>query len=197
MAIVLATTASAIGVGGTVLHAQEPADVRVDLLPQSKSRHFPRLLPPAQLAIPSSTHGLLHAAALSPGAQAATRHLVVAGLAGGAVGWLAGAYVVGAPLARANPLDSDQVDDGAWTPGMVMGFELGQAVGIPLAVHLANDRQGDLSSAMIASFALGAVGTALLWTGDFDAVFEQPARQVVLIAVPIAQLATSIHFARQ
>jgi hypothetical protein len=80
---------------------------------------------------------------------------------------------------------------------MVMGFELGQAVGIPLAVHLANDRQGDLSSAMIASFALGAVGTALLWTGDFDAVFEQPARQVVLIAVPIAQLATSIHFARQ
>lgn len=126
-----------------------------------------------------------------------TSRLVVSGLAGGGSGWVVGALAVGTPLARTNPFGSDQLDDGIWTPGIVIGFELGQAVGIPLAVHLANKRRGDLRGALLSSLALGALGTVLLWSDDFDSVFESTSSQVVLITIPVAQLISSIYFARR
>jgi uncharacterized membrane protein YfcA len=129
--------------------------------------------------------------------QIPNQRLLVRGLAGGAAGWIVGAFAVGGPLARANPFDSNQLDDGLWTPGIVIGFELGQAIGIPTAVHLANQRRGDLRASLLASFALASVGTLLLWTEDFDAVFESPSRQAVLIAVPVAQLLSSIYIERR
>lgn len=126
-----------------------------------------------------------------------TERLVASGLAGGAAGWILGAIAVGAPLARANPFGSDQLDDGSWTPGIVIGFETGQAIGIPVAVHLANGRRGNLRASLSASFALAVAGTMLLWTEDFDELFERPARQVVLIGIPVAQLITSIAIERR
>ena len=144
---------------------------------------------------------LLVAATVAPaGAQqkvlSPTERLVAAGLAGGAAGWILGAIAIGGPLARANPIGSDQIDDGLWTPGIVIGFETGQAIGIPTAVHLANGRRGNLRASLYASAALAVAGTVLLWTEDFDAVFERPGRQVVLVAVPVAQLITSIVIER-
>jgi hypothetical protein len=123
--------------------------------------------------------------------------LVVAGVAGAAAGWIVGGIAVGVPLARSNPFGSDALDDGAWTPGLLMGLQMGQAVGIPVAVHLANGRQGDLRASLATSAALAAVGTVLLWTEDFDALFERPGRQAVLVAIPVAQLITSIWFERR
>lgn len=126
-----------------------------------------------------------------------TSTLVNRGVIGGVLGWVAGAVVVGLPLAVANPFNSRQLDDGSWTPGLVIGFESGQAVGIPLAVHRANGGRGDLRKSLLASFALAAVGTALLWTDDLDAVFESPRHQAVLLAIPVAQVISSIYFERR
>ena len=131
------------------------------------------------------------------GPEGSTERLVQWSVVGGAVGWTAGALAVGGPLARWNPLGSEALDDGLWTPGIVIGFELGQALAIPLAVHVANGRQGDLRRSLAASLAIGALGTLLLWTDDFDAVFETRRRQAVLLAVPVAQILTSIALERR
>lgn len=126
-----------------------------------------------------------------------TERLARGGILGAGAGWLAGALAVGIPLAHTNPFGSGQLDDDAWTPGLVIGFELGQALAIPLAVHRANEGRGQLREAMLTSLALGVAGTVLLWTDDLDALFEAPSRQAVLIAVPVAQIVSSIYFARR
>jgi hypothetical protein len=104
---------------------------------------------------------------------------------------------VGVPLAKWNPFGSSALDDGSWTPGLIIGFELGEAIGIPLGVHRANGGRGDLRTSMIASLAIAAVGTALLWTDDFDAVFETRRSRTILLAVPLAQVLTSILIERR
>lgn len=154
-------------------------------------RHRMRFVFPLLLVAATAAPAAAQQKVLSP-----TERLVAAGLAGGAAGWVLGAIAIGGPLARTNPLGSDQLDDGLWTPGIVIGFETGQAIGIPAAVHLANGRRGNLRASLYASFALAVAGTMLLWTEDFDAVFERPSRQLVLIAVPVAQLITSIAIER-
>jgi hypothetical protein len=135
--------------------------------------------------------------AVEPQTTATLERMIRYGVVGGAVGWVGGALALGGPLAKANPFDSDQLDDGLWTPGIVIGFEVGQAIGIPLAVHLANGRQGNLRASLAASTALATLGTLLIWTDDFDAVLETPGRQAVLIAVPIAQFVAALHFERR
>ena len=129
--------------------------------------------------------------------RASTERLAWGGILGAGAGWLAGALAVGVPLAYTNPFGSDQLDDEAWTPGLVIGFELGQALAIPLAVHHANEGKGQLHEAMLASMALGVAGTVLLWTDDLDALFEERTRPAVLIVVPVAQIVSSIYFARR
>jgi len=126
-----------------------------------------------------------------------TSRLVGPGILGGGLGWAVGAVAVGVPLAKWNPFGSSALDDGSWTPGLIIGFELGEAIGIPLGVHRANGGRGDLRTSMIASLAIAAVGTALLWTDDFDAVFETRRSQTILLAVPLAQVITSIFIERR
>jgi hypothetical protein len=78
----------------------------------------------------------------------------------------------------------------------VIGFESGQAAAIPLVVHLANYRRGSFTTSLYVSLGLGAIRTALLWTGDFHAIFENRARQTVLIVMPVAQLVSSVLIER-
>jgi hypothetical protein len=140
-----------------------------------------------------------HAAQTIPtpaGADASIYRMIQGGVLGAAAGWLVGGLAVGVPLASTNPFGSDALDDGVWTPGMILGLELGQAVGIPVAVHLANGRQGNLRASLMASAVLATAGTLLLWTGDVEAL-EEPGRLTVLVAVPIAQLVTSIWLERR
>jgi hypothetical protein len=121
-----------------------------------------------------------------------TSSLIASGVIGGAIGVVAGTVAIGLPLAYA----MEPTDDGLSTPGFIIGFQLGQALGIASGVHRGNDRQGDFTKAVILSTAVGAIGTALLWTGDFDAAFESRRSQVILVAVPVTQLITSIYSAR-
>jgi hypothetical protein len=124
--------------------------------------------------------------------QAPVRSLAASGVLGGAAGWILGTVAIGIPLAHALPA----TDDNLSTPGLIIGFELGQALGIASGVHLANGRRGDFRKSLYLSAAAAALGTALLWTDDFDAVFETPRSQVILIAVPLVQLTSSIYSAR-
>lgn len=130
--------------------------------------------------------------------QTSTARLAASGVGGGAAGWVVGFITLGIPLARTNPLGRDhELDDGLWTPGFVIGFEIGEALAIPAAVHVANGRRGDLRRSLLASSVLGAAGTLFLWTGNFDSVFESPGRRAVLVGVPVAQLISSIYFERR
>lgn len=136
------------------------------------------------------SEGVASAAAMH--VRAPVLPLVRWGILGGAVGVIAGSIAIGLPLAYA----LEPTDDDLSTPGIIIGLQLGQALGIPTGVHLARGRRGKYGRALLLSAAAAAIGTALLWTDDFDAVFEDRRNQVVLIAVPIVQLITSIHVAR-
>jgi hypothetical protein len=174
---------------------QEAACCRLRTAEPARAVHAGALAAPNAIAPPAALRTAL------PGAEAQTtatlERMIRYGVVGGAVGWVGGALALGGPLAKANPFESDQLDDGLWTPGIVIGFEVGQAIGIPLAVHLANGRQGNLRASLAASTALAALGTLLIWTDDFDAVLESPGRQAVLIGIPIAQFVAAVHFERR
>jgi hypothetical protein len=120
------------------------------------------------------------------------RSLAASGVLGGAAGWILGTVAIGFPLARALPA----TDDDRSTPGVIIGFEIGQALGIATGVHLANGRRGDFRKSLYLSAAAAALGTALLWTDDFDAVFETRRSQAILITVPVVQIIASIYSAR-
>lgn len=126
------------------------------------------------------------------GLPASTTSLIRPGVLGGALGIVAGSVLVGIPLAHA----MKPTDDGLSTPGIIIGFQLGQAVGIATGVHLGSGRRSDYPRALLVSTALAALGTALLWTDDFDAAFERPRSQVVLVSLPVAQLILTIRDAR-
>lgn len=124
--------------------------------------------------------------------QASAPTLIRPGVLGGAVGVVVGSVLVGIPLAHA----LEPTDDGRSTPGIIIGFQIGQALGIPTGVHLGSHGGSKFRRALLISTAIGAMGTVLLWTDDFDALFESRRNQVVLIAVPIAQLIASIRAAQ-
>lgn len=128
----------------------------------------------------------------APAIDVRTPGLVAAGVLGGAAGWVLGTIAVGIPLSHALPA----TDDGLSTPGIIIGLQLGQAIGIPTGVHMANGWRGGFRRSLLLSLAAGAVGTALLWTGDFDAAFEDGSHQIILVAVPLVQLIASIHSTR-
>lgn len=126
---------------------------------------------------------------------ATTSRLVAAGLGGLAGGWLVG-FAGGAGLAAWNPLDGDEIDDGAWTPGLLIGLQTGQAVGIPVAVHLANGRKGNLTASLGASAAVGLAAIALMWTDDLDGLFESPGNTAAWVTLPLVQIGISVWIER-
>lgn len=118
--------------------------------------------------------------------------LAAGGVIGGAAGWILGTVALGIPLAHALPA----TDDGLSTPGVIIGLQVGQALGIATGVHRANARRGEFRKSLYVAAAAAAFGMATLWTDDFDEVFEAPRSQAILVAVPLVQLISSIHFAR-
>lgn len=128
--------------------------------------------------------------------EAGAARLVKAGVLGLAGGWLAGG-AAGIGLAKWNPLDRDELDDGAWTPGMLIGLQAGQAVGIPLAVHLANGRRGSLKTSLLVSSALSLAAVSLMWTDDIDGLFEAPGNAAAWVALPLVQIGASVLIERR
>ena len=70
---------------------------------------------------------------------------------------------------------------------LVYGFVRDGSVALPLGVHLAKHRRGNYGLSLLASLAIGAVGLgATVASGDGR----------IMIAVPVAQLASSIAIER-
>lgn len=106
--------------------------------------------------------------------------MTAVGIAVGAAGLLVGGLVGGALADDGGDLDA--------LSGILVGGAIGEAVGIPLGAHLANDRRGSYPSAAAASLGLAGLGLAALGAAHYDA----PASPVILVVVPLAQLAASI-----
>ncbi|MGE5760859.1 MAG: hypothetical protein ACM37V_10950 [Gemmatimonadota bacterium] len=107
--------------------------------------------------------------------------MILGGVAGGAVGFLAGS-IMGAAVALSG------YDDGlAGLAGVTWGATAGVSMGIPLGVHMANRRRGNYATELGASLALAAVGMGLVSATDSG---------VPLLFVPVGQLVTSILIER-
>jgi hypothetical protein len=101
----------------------------------------------------------------------------------GAAGLLLGG-LVGAALSG----DRDEAD--SWVnalEGAVIGGTVGESLMLPVGVHLANDREGDLLLSMPASLAIGVAGAALARNID-----SKTKNLPILILTPLAQLVASI-----
>jgi hypothetical protein len=115
-----------------------------------------------------------------------TPALAAGGLIGGAVGAVGGFYV-GALLGS----DDDDDDLDFLGTGVAVGA-IGEGLLLPLGVHVANGRRGSYMSSALASLGLAAGGLLALEAAHYD----PPAAPIILIAVPIAQLAASIAIER-
>ena len=113
--------------------------------------------------------------------------MVAYGLLTGAAGFLVGG-LVGAVLA------GDTGDSDTWVgalQGAVVGGTVGESLMLPIGVHLANDRRGDLLLSMPASVLIGAGGALVGRKLD-----REGKSWAVLILTPMAQLAASIAIER-
>jgi len=115
-----------------------------------------------------------------------TPALAAGGLIGGAVGVVGGFYA-GAVLAS-----DDDADDLDFLSGGVAGATIAEGLLLPLGVHVANGSRGSYMSSALASLGLAAAGLLALEAAHYD----PPAAPIILIAVPIAQLAASIAIER-
>jgi hypothetical protein len=106
--------------------------------------------------------------------------LTLGGLAGGAVG-VVGGFFVGALLAS-----DDDGDDLDVLSGGVAGATIGEGLLLPLGVNLANGGRGAYTTSALASLGIAAAGLLALQAVHYD----PPGAPIVLIAVPVAQLAT-------
>ena len=109
------------------------------------------------------------------------------GLLTGAAGFLVGGLVGAALSGEPNQTDS-------WVEslqGAMVGGTMTESLMLPVGVHLANDRRGDLLLSMPASFLIGAAGAFV------GRRFESTGRAwPVLVLTPIAQLVASIAIER-
>ena len=125
-------------------------------------------------------------AATQPQLQARTSasdgRLILGGLAAGAVGFFAGGYV-GALIA-----DDASADEFAALGGFATGAVIGETIGVPLGVHLANRRQGKLLPSVFASAGISAIALFAATRGEDHLEY--------LVAVPLIQLVTSIAIER-
>lgn len=112
--------------------------------------------------------------------------LVSGGLVGGVVG-LVGGFYVGAVLAS-----DEDADDLDFLSGGVAGATVGEGLLLPLGVHIANGRRGSYMTSALASLGLAAAGLLALEVSHYD----PPAAPIILVAVPVAQLAASIAIER-
>jgi len=105
--------------------------------------------------------------------------LGLGGIAGGAVGVMAGGWVGG--KAR------EGVCEDCALSGLLYGAVAGGSAALPVGVHLANGRRGRLGPSLLASLALGGAGLgAAALTNEYG----------ILVAVPVAQLVSAIVIER-
>jgi hypothetical protein len=105
--------------------------------------------------------------------------LGLGGIAGAAVGVMAGGWVGG--KAR------EGVCEDCALGGLLYGAVAGESAALPVGVHLANGRRGRLGPSLLASLALGGAGLgAAALTNEYG----------ILLAVPVAQLVSAIAIER-
>lgn len=110
--------------------------------------------------------------------------LALGGLAGGALGVVGGAIVGrGVELFAEQVGLVDQCGECFFTAGPFYGAALGEMVGIPLGVHLANGRRGSYWTGIAYSGLVGVIGTVALATAGV-------ANELWLV-VPAAQIYAS------
>lgn len=137
----------------------------------------------------------LHAQSLRPSVQfqaiefetGSDAKMAAYGLLTGAAGFLVGGLVGAA-------LSGEREDADSWVDaleGAVIGSTIGESLMLPVGVHLANDRQGDLLWSMPASLAIGVAGAA------FARNFSSKKKSLpILILTPVAQIVASIAIER-
>jgi hypothetical protein len=108
---------------------------------------------------------------------------MAAGLLMGTIGFLGGG-LVGAKIDQAS---SDGYEEWDGIYGFLIGAPIGESLLLPVGVHLANGRRGNLPLSMLASIGITAAGIALAASAE-DAK--------ILVAIPIAQLAACIAIER-
>jgi hypothetical protein len=100
---------------------------------------------------------------------------VAAGLLAGTVGFFGGGFV-GAAIDKAS---SEGYEEWDGLYGFIIGASIGESLLLPVGVHLANGRRGNLPLALLASIGIAGTGIALAASAE-DAK--------ILVAIPIAQL---------
>lgn len=116
-----------------------------------------------------------------------TARLAGAGILGGTIGLVSGLYL-GAVMSGAD----DAGEDLDWLSGAVAGAAVGEGLLLPLGVHLANGGEGSWTEAAVASLGIAALGLLALEAVHYD----PPGAPVILVAVPLSQLAASIAIER-
>src|SRR5688572_20486113 len=119
---------------------------------------------------------------------APTANMIAGGLVGGALGLLVFGYA-GALIADNQ---ADTGEDLAALGGFVVGASIGEALMMPLGVHLVNHRRGNYGTAALVSVAIAAGGLALAFATED----QSPLPGIILVAIPIAQIATSVAIER-
>jgi hypothetical protein len=100
---------------------------------------------------------------------------MAAGLLAGTIGFFGGGFV-GAGIDKAS---SDGYEEWDGLYGFVVGAPIGESLLLPVGVHLANGRRGNLPLSVLASVGIAGTGIALAASaGDAK----------ILVAIPIAQL---------
>jgi hypothetical protein len=102
--------------------------------------------------------------------------MVFAGLVGGVVGAVVG-VTVGGSCAE---LDCE--------PGAIYGLIIGEALGLATGAHLANGSRGNLGISVLATLAISGTGVAAAALAD---------RGIVLVAIPVLQIAAAIGVQRR
>lgn len=107
--------------------------------------------------------------------QGSVEGCMAAGLLAGTIGFFGGGFV-GAAIDKAS---SDGYEEWDGLYGFVVGAPIGESLLLPVGVHLANGRRGNLPLAVLASIGIAGTGIALAASaGDAK----------ILVAIPIAQL---------
>lgn len=141
------------------------------------------VLAPSLAAAQGARHGITHRdgneAVMNDraGAAAGEMGLAFAGLLGAGVGVLGGGFVG----ARVEQAAVRRCYDYCGLAGFVVGATLGTTIAVPVTVHAANGRRGDLSQALGWSGFVAAAGWGLaLALDDATPVLLIPAAQVIV-----------------
>ena len=102
------------------------------------------------------------------------------------MGVVAGLYLGAAIASDGNTEDLDVLN------GAVAGAAIGEGLLLPLGVHLTNRQSGSYVISALVSLGLAAGGLLALQAAHYD----PPAAPIILVAIPVAQIAASIAIQR-